>query len=518
MPSTITIVVGVIAIVIGIGLGYGLRILLTQNKIENAEKEANKILDKAKEKLSGADTQGKEIILAAKEDASKVKDRIDKEEKERRREISDMEKRLITKDENLDKKMDDLEKKKEAIIAKDKEVLGVRAEIMEIRDNQKAKLEEVAKLSEDKAKEQLFARIEKENKEEVVKIINDIEAEAKETADEKARDIISASIQRYAAEVATEGTTFSVALPSDDIKGRIIGKEGRNIQAFERASGVDVIIDDTPDVVTISGFDPIRRHIAKRALERLVKDGRIQPSRIEEVLQKAEEEINQEMKKAGEAAVLELGLTGLQPDLIKIIGRLKFRTSYGQNILKHSVESAHIAALMATQLGMKDIRLVKLTTLMHDIGKALDHEYEGSHIELSRDIAKKYSLPEELIHALEVSHEGFGGPTTPLDFISMAADAISASRPGARRESAENFVKRLEDLEKIATSYDGVAKAYAIQAGREVRIMVQPEKIDDLATTKMARDVAAQIEKEMTYPGQVKVHVIREVRAEGLAK
>jgi len=513
-----SIVIGVIAVIVGACLGYGLRILLTQNKIDNAEKEANKILAKAREKLADADTQSKELILAAKEDASKVKDRIDKEEKERRKEISDLEKRLMTKDENLDRKMDDLEKQKAAIVAKNKEVLEVRDEIMKIRDNQKTKLEEVAKLTEAKAKEQLFARLEKEYKDEALKLIQEIEREARETGDDKAREIISSSIQRYAAEVATEGTTFSVALPSDDIKGRIIGKEGRNIQAFERASGVDVIIDDTPDVVIISGFDPIRRHIAKRALERLVKDGRIQPSRIEEVLKKAEDEINQEMKKAGEAAVMELGLTGLNPDLIKIIGRLNFRTSYGQNILKHSVESAHLATLMAQQLGMKDIRLVKLTALMHDIGKALDHEYEGSHIELSRDIAKKYGLPEELIHALEVSHEGFGGPTTQLDFITMAADAISASRPGARRESAENFVKRLEDLEKIATSYDGVAKAYAIQAGREVRIMVQPDKIDDLSATKIAREVAAQIEKEMTYPGQVKVVVIRETRAEGLAK
>ncbi|RLC37712.1 ribonuclease Y [candidate division Kazan bacterium] len=512
------IIIGAIAIIVGAGLGYGLRIWLTRQKIDNAEKEANKILAKAKEKLAGADAQGKELILNAKEAASKIRDRIDKEEKERRRELSDLEKRLITKDENLDKKMEDLERQKEAIIAKDKEILEVREEILKIRDNQKAKLEEIAKLTEAKAKEQLFARLEKEYKEEALKMIKDIEAEAKETADDKAREIISASIQRYAAEVATEGTTFSVALPSDDIKGRIIGKEGRNIQAFEKASGVDVIIDDTPDVVTISCFDPIRRHIAKRALERLVKDGRIQPARIEEVLEKAEAEINQEIKKAGEAAVMELGLTGLHPDLIKIIGRLQFRTSYGQNILKHSIETAHLAALMAQQLGMKDIRLVKLTALMHDIGKALDHEYEGSHIELSRDIAKKYGLPEELIHALEISHEGFGGPTTQLDFITMAADAISASRPGARRESAENFVKRLEDLEKIATSYEGVAKAYAIQAGREIRIMVQPDKIDDLAAAKMAREVARQIEKEMTYPGQVKVMIIRETRAEDVAK
>ncbi len=501
----------------GAVLGYFLKIILTKQKVETAEKEADKILSKSKEKLAGAEQQGKEIILAAKEEATKLRDKIDKEEKERRAELSDLEKRLLAKDDNLDRRVEDLEKQKEAIVAKDKEVLEVRDEIMKIRDNQLKKLEEVAKLSMVQAKEQLFARLEKEYKDEALKLIKDIEADARNTGDDKAREIIGEAIQRYAAEVATESTSFTLPLPSDDIKGRIIGKEGRNINAFEKITGVDLIIDDTPDVVTISGFDPIRRHIAKRALEKLIKDGRIQPARIEEIVEKAQKEIHQEMKKAGEEAVLELGLTGLHPDLIKIIGRLNFRTSYGQNVLKHSVEAAHLAALMASQIGV-DIRLAKLATLMHDIGKALDHEYEGGHIELSRDIAKKYNLPESIIQAIEVSHEGFGGPKTPLDFITMAADAISAARPGARRESAENFVKRLEDLERIATGYEGVAKAYAIQAGREVRIMVEPGKVDDLQAVKLARNVATQIEKEMTYPGQVKVMVIRETRAEDIAK
>lgn len=513
-----SIVIGVLALLAGAALGYFVKALLTGQKISNAETEANKILGKAKDKLAETDNEAKAMILQAKEEATKLRDKIDKEEKERRVELSALEKRLLTKDETLDKRMDELEKQKDAILKKDKEILSVRDEILAIKENQLKKLEEVAKLPTEQAKEQLFARLEKEYKEELLELIHNIENEARETADEKAREIIAESIQRYAAEVATENTTFNVPLPNDEIKGRIIGKEGRNIQAFEKASGVDLIIDDTPDVVTISGFDPIRRHIAKRALEQLIKDGRIQPSRIEELLTKAEEEINKDMKKAGEAAVLELGLTGLSPDLIKIIGRLEFRTSYGQNVLKHSVEAAHIATLIATQLGMTDLRMVKLAALMHDIGKALDHEYEGSHIDLSRDIAKKYNLPEPVVHALETSHEGFGGPSTPLDFITMAADAISAARPGARRESAENFVKRLQDLERIATSYDGVGKAYAIQAGREIRIMVQPEKVDDLEAVKMATNIAKQIEKEMTYPGQVKVHVIREVRAEAIAK
>ncbi len=512
-----SVIYWIIAGVVGALVGYYIRIVIARQKIEKAEQDADKILNKAKEKLVTAEQQAKEIVLEGKEEASKLREKSEKEERERRSEILDLEKRIISKDEHLERKLEDLDKQKEAILNKDKEIQEVKEEILKIRDNQLKKLEDVARLTRDEAKEQLFARVEKEYKDDVLGIIRRVEQEANDQAENKAREIISEAIQRYAADTATESTVFSVQIPSDDLKGRIIGKEGRNIHAFEKATGVDLIIDDTPDTVVISGFDPIRRHIAKRALERLVKDGRIQPSRIEEMVEKADKEINAEMKKAGEDAVLELGLTGLHPDLIKIIGRLQFRTSYGQNILRHSIEAAHLAAMMAAQLGM-DVRLTKLATLMHDIGKALDHEYEGSHIELSRDIAVKYGMPAEVIQALEVSHEGFGGPKTALDFIVMAADAISASRPGARRESAENFVKRLEDLERIATSYEGVGKAYAIQAGREVRIMVQPDKIDDLAAAKLAHNVARQIEKEMTYPGQVKVMVIREVRSENVAK
>jgi ribonuclease Y len=511
-------ILGLVALVVGGLGGYVARNYLNAGKISNAEAAAEKILAKAKAQLAEAEQHSKEVILEAKEEASKIRERSEKEEKERRSELLDLEKRFIAKDEQLSKKLDDLDGQKDAIIAKDKEVQEIRTEILKIKENQLKRLEEVAKLSTADAKDQLFARLEKEYKEEILTLLRGVESEAKDQAEEKARDIISEAIQRYAGDVATENTTFAVNIGGDDLKGRVIGKEGRNIQAFEKATGIDLIIDDTPGMVIISGFDPIRRHVAKRALERLVKDGRIQPSRIDEVVEKAEKEVHADIKKAGEEAVIELGLTGLDPDLIKIIGRLNFRTSYGQNVLHHSVEAAHIAALMASQLGFKDIRLVKLATLMHDIGKALDHEYEGSHIELSRDIAVKYGLPKEVIHAIEVSHEGFGGPTSTVDFLVMAADAISAARPGARRESAENFVRRLEDLEKIAKSYEGVAKAYAIQAGREVRIMVEPEKVDDLAAARLAHNVARQIEKEMTYPGQVKVNVIREVRAEDLAR
>ncbi|MEZ4210401.1 MAG: ribonuclease Y [Patescibacteria group bacterium] len=508
----------IVALLIGGIVGYFGRTFLNGQKIANAEADANRILGQAKDKLASSEQEAKGIVLQAKEEASKIREKAETEEKQRRSELLDLEKRFLAKDEQLSKKLDDIDAQKEAIIAKDKEIQEIRTEILKIKDNQIAKLEAVASLSKEEAKSQLFTRLEKEYKDEVLALMKSIESDAKESAEDKARDIIAEAIQRYAAEVATENTTFAVNIGTDELKGRVIGKEGRNIQAFEKATGVDLIIDDTPGMVIISGFDPLRRHVAKRALERLVKDGRIQPSRIEELVEKAEKEIAAEIKKAGEDAVLELGLTGLHPDLVKIIGRLNFRTSYGQNVLKHSVEAAHIAATMAAQMGYKDLRLIKLATLLHDIGKALDHEYEGSHIELSRDIAVKYGLPKEVIHALEVSHEGFGGPTSIVDFLVMAADAISAARPGARRESAESFVRRLEDLERIATSYEGVGKAFAIQAGREVRIMVEPDKIDDLEAARLAQNVAKQIEKEMTYPGQVKVNVIRETRAEGIAK
>lgn len=508
----------IIALAGGALAGYYGRTYLNSQKINNAEADAEKILAKAKERLTQAETESKELVLSAKEEASKLRDKFEVEEKQRRTEMLELEKHFLAKDEQLTRKLEDIDSQKEAILTKDREIQEIRTEILKIKDNQLKKLEEVAKLPREEAKEQLFTRLEREYKDELLALLKNTETEARDQAEDKAREIISEAIQRYAAETATENTTFAVNIGGDDLKGRVIGKEGRNIQAFEKATGVDLIIDDSPGVVIISGFDPIRRHVAKRALERLVKDGRIQPSRIDEVVEKAEKEVQAEIKKAGEEAVIELGLTGLHPDLVKIIGRLNFRTSYGQNVLRHSVEAAHIAALMASQLGFRDIRLIKLATLLHDIGKALDHEYEGSHIELSRDIAVKYGLPQEVIHALEVSHEGFGGPTTVVDFLVMASDAISAARPGARRESAENFVRRLEDLEKIATSYEGVSKAYAIQAGREVRIMVEPDKIDDLAAARLAHNVARQIEKEMTYPGQVKVNVIREIRAEDIAR
>ena len=507
----------IVYIAAGLLIGYYLRSLTTQKKISNAEAEANKIIKKAQDKLDEAGKKEKEIVISAKEEASKIRERAEKEEQQRRSEISDLDKRLRQKDDLLDKRAMELDKKQEMVYEQDKEIKGVREEILKIREQQETRLSEIAKLSKEEAKDLLLKRAEKEAKDDVVKLIHDIESEAKETADARARDIVAMAIQRYAGETAVENTTNAIAIPSDEMKGRIIGKEGRNIQAFERATGVDLIVDDTPDVVVISSFDPVRRAVAKNALEKLLADGRIQPSRIEEVVERAQKEINNEMKKAGEEAVMELGLSGLPLDLIKLVGRLKYRTSYGQNILHHSVEAAHLAAMMASQIGA-DVRLAKLATLMHDIGKALDHEFEGTHIELSRDIAVKYGLPKEVIQAVEVSHEGAGGPKSAIDFISMAADAISAARPGARRESMEQFIKRLSDLENIAKSFPGIDRAYAIQAGREVRVLVIPEEIDDLGIIKLAKEMAQKIEKEMTYPGTVKVNIIRETRAEDLAK
>jgi len=498
-------------------LGYYLRWSLSQRKVSHAEAEADKILKKAQEKLDDANKKEKEIVLSAKEDASNIRERAEKEEQSRRSELSELDKRLRQRDENLDQRAVELDKKQVTIYEQDQAIKEVKEEILKIREQQEEKLIALSKLTKEEAKELLLKRAEKEAKDDIIKVMRDIENQAREEADAKARDIIAMAMQRYAGETSAENTTNVVPIPSDEMKGRIIGKEGRNIQAFERATGVDLIVDDTPDVVVVSSFDPVRRAIAKNALEKLVSDGRIQPSRIEEVVEKAEKEINTEIKKAGENAVMELGLTGLPPDLVKLIGRLKYRTSYGQNILHHSIETAHLAGLMASQIGA-DVRLSKLAALMHDIGKALDHEFEGGHDELSRDIAIKYGLPKEVIQAIEVSHEGAGGPKTAIDFISMAADAISASRPGARRESLEQFVKRLGELENIAKSFPGIDRVYAIQAGREVRVLVIPEEVDDLGIIKLAKEIAQKIEKDMTYPGTVRVNVIRELRAEDVAK
>ncbi len=504
-------------LLLGAGVGYGVRHYLARRRTLSAESEASKIINQAKERLEAAARKEQEILLKAKEAAAAIREKAENQAEKRRAELSELEGRLLKKDELLDGRQEELDKRKIFLETQDKELQALKQEILGIKEKQEQKLQTIAKLTKEEAKAELLKKVEQEHRDDLLKVIHQVEAETQEAAEEKAREIISSAIQRYAAETAAETTTATVALPSDEMKGRIIGKEGRNIQAFERAAGVDVIVDDTPGVVTISTFDPVRRAIAKRALEKLVSDGRIQPARIEEVLEKATREINQEIKKAGEEAILELGLTGLHPDLVKLIGRMKFRSSYGQNLLRHSLEVAHLATTLASQIGA-DSRTVKLAALLHDIGKALDHEFEGPHADLSAEVVRKFSLGERVEKAVASHHEEFGGPNTPEDFVVMAADAISSARPGARRESLEQFLKRLEDLEDIATSYPGVDRAFAIQAGREIRVMVEPKEIDDLGAYRLAKEIAAEIEKRLSYPGTIKVTVIREVRAEETAK
>ena len=420
------------------------------------------------------------------------------------------------REENLDRRMDSLDEEKKKLFEKEKEINFIKSEISKIRDRQKDSLEKIAKLKKEEAKDLLLRDVEKEYKDELIRKIKEQKEIAKEEAQNAAREILATVIQRLAAEQTIETTTTAVNLPSDDMKGRIIGKEGRNIQIFEKETGTDLIIDDTPDTVVISSFDPIRRHVAKVALEKLIADGRIHPARIEELVKKAREEINQQVKEAGEQAVYETGVAGLHPDLLKILGRLKFRTSYGQNVLQHSIEMSYIAAMLAAELGA-DVNLAKKAALLHDIGKAVDHDIPGAHHHISMDIAKKYGLSDDIVHAIGAHHDDIEAKTVEA-IIVRSADAISSSRPGARRETLDSYVKRLEELENIANSFSGVEKTYAIQAGREVRILVKPEEIDDLSALKLSKDIAKKIEQDLQYPGVIKVNVIRETRAIEFAK
>jgi ribonuclease Y len=486
------------ALAAGLGIGYGLRQTLLKKEEEQASKKA------------------KEIILEAKDEALKIREEIKKEEQERKKYLEDLENSIRKREESLESRFVSLENRREALEEKEKEIAKIRENLLNVRKEQEALLSKIAKISKEEAKKVLLNLVEKEYKDDILKKIKNMEEFAKEEAESKARKIISDVIQRIASEQTTETTVSSIHLPSDEMKGRIIGREGRNIQIFEKETGVDVIIDDTPETVTISAFDPIRREVARIALERLIVDGRIQPSRIEEQVQKAKEEVGKQMREAGEKACLEVGITGLHPDIIKILGRLKYRTSYGQNVLRHSVEAAHIAGLLASELGA-DVNIVKKAALLHDLGKAVDQEISGAHHHISRDIAKKYGFPPEIIHAIEAHHEDIE-PRTVEAIIVKAADAISGARPGARRETLEAYVKRLSELENIANSFPGVEKSYAIAAGREVRIIVKPEEIDDLASAKLAKKIAEKVEKEVQYPGQIKVNVIRETRAVEYAK
>ena len=463
-----------------------------------------------------AETIKKETVLEAKEEAYRIKNENEKELRERRNELQRNERRLLQREETLDKKIDGIEQREQQLNQKIKEAENTEASIKELYDKQLKELETISGLSMDEAREILLSSVERDARHDAAIMLRDIEAKTKEEADKRARNIISLAIQRCAADHVAETTVSVVSLPNDEMKGRIIGREGRNIRTLETATGVDLIIDDTPEAVILSGFDPVRREVARIALERLITDGRIHPGRIEEMVEKARREVDTQIREAGEQAIFEVGIHGLHHELIKLIGRLKYRTSYGQNVLKHSIEVAHLAGMMASELGA-NVALAKRAGLLHDIGKAVDHEVEGPHAQIGADLAKKYRENNQVIHAIQ-AHHGDVEPSTVEAVLVQAADAISAARPGARRETLESYIKRLEKLEEIANSFEGVDKSFAIQAGREIRILVKPENVNDADTIIMAKEIVKRIETELEYPGQIKVNVIRETRAVEFAK
>lgn len=509
----IYVLIAVISLAVGAFAGMILRKKVAEGKIGSAEEEAKRIvLDAEKE----AETKKKEALIEAKEEILRQRNESEREMKERRSEISKTERRLVQKEENLDKKSETLEKKNEQLDRKLKDVDAVHAQAEEALAKQLTVLEEISGLSINEAKEQLIEKVESQVKHELAQRLDELETQFKEESEEKARNILSLAIQRCAADHVAEATISAVALPSEEMKGRIIGREGRNIQKIETLTGVELIIDDTPEAITISGFDPVRREVARIALEKLISDGRIHPARIEEMVEKAQKEVDASVKQAGERATFEVGIHGIHPELVKLLGRLRYRTSYGQNVLKHSIEVAFLAGIMADELGV-DAATARRAGLLHDIGKAFPHDVEGSHVEIGVNAAKKYKESKEVIHAIEAHHNDVE-PKTIVAVLVQAADAISAARPGARREDMENYIKRLQKLEEIATSFDGIDKAYAIQAGREVRVMVKPEQINDDGMKLIAREMAAKIQAEMKYPGQIKVHLIRESRVADFAK
>jgi ribonuclease Y len=470
----------------------------------------------AKKSIRESEQKQKELLLKAKDEALKIKEEATREEATKRKYLEEIERDLRRKEESIDRRAESIDSERENVLKKEKEIREVKSQILKIKDEQQEALQKVAKMKKEEAKELLLSMVEKEYREDLVGKIKAEKQKAKDEAEVVAREIISTVVERLAAEHTSESTVASVTLPSDEMKGRIIGREGRNIQIFEKVTGVDVLIDDTPDTVTISSFDPIRRHVAKVALEKLISDGRIQPSRIEEIVEKVKKDTTQEIKEAGEQAAYEVGVVGLDPDLVKILGRLKFRTSYGQNVLRHSIEVAHLAGMLAAELNA-DVNMAKKAGLLHDLGKAVDHEVPGAHHHISMDIAKRYGLSEKLINAIGAHHEDIE-PKTVEAILVRAADAISGARPGARRESLESYIKRLTELENIANTFPGVEKSYAIQAGREVRIIVRPQEVDDLSALKLSKNIAKKIEQDLQYPGTIKVNVIRETRATEYAK
>ncbi len=497
--------------------GYSYRKKVAEIKINSAEEEAERILENAKTKsVRDAENAKKEKLLEAKEEIHRERNELEKEIKERRNELQRQERRVQQKEDTIDKKNQVLEKKEEQVQHKLAEADAVKEEAEKVKKLQLSQLEKIAELTVPEAKDLLLRQVEEDTRHEAAILIKSIEDQAKEEAEIKARNIITGAIQRCAADHVAETTVSVVPLPNDEMKGRIIGREGRNIRAIETLTGIDLIIDDTPEAVILSGFDPVRREIARLSLEKLIVDGRIHPGRIEETVEKSRREVEAIIKQEGEQATFDTGVHGLHPELIKLLGRLKYRTSYGQNVLKHSVEVSHLAGLMAAELGA-DVTLAKRAGLLHDIGKAIDHEVEGSHVTIGAELAKKYKENEKVIHAI-MAHHGDVEPNSCVACLVQAADTISAARPGARRENIESYIKRLETLEEIANSFAGVERSFAIQAGREVRIMVKPERVSDEETVILAKDIVKKIESTMEYPGQIKVNVIRETRTVDYAK
>ena len=513
MNSVIVVATFLISLAIGIVVGMTIRKKIAESKIESAEQEAKRVVDLAKVE---AENMKKEEIFKAKEEIMNSRKELDQEIKERRSEVQKQESRMIQKEENLDRRSENLEKKERDLDKEYQSLENQKEEVNKVYEKQVEELQKIASLSKDEAREYLLNEMDKEITTEKAKLIRELNQKAKEDANKNAKEIISYAVQKCAADHTSETTVSIVSLPSDEMKGRIIGREGRNIKALETLTGIDLIIDDTPEAVILSGFDPLRREVARIALEKLIDDGRIHPAKIEEMVEKAKEELNTIIKEEGERAALEAGVNNLHPDIIRLLGKLKYRTSYGQNVLSHSIEVSNLARIMAEELGL-DAKRARRAGLLHDIGKALDHDMEGTHVQIGVDILKKYKENSLIINAVE-AHHGDVEPQTLEAVLVQAADAISASRPGARRETLEAYIKRLENLESIADSFDGVEKSFAIQAGREVRIIVKPDKITDDQMTVLARNVSKRIEDEMDYPGQIKVNIIREKRVVDYAK
>ena len=517
MPIGIVIAVAVVLIVVAAVISHFLTVSNLKNnaesKIGNAEARAREIIDDA---VKTAEAKKKESLLEIKEESIKNKNELEKETKERRSELQRYEKRVLSKEEALDKKSEAIERREAGFTAKEEELRQREAKVEELSQQRVQELERISGLTSEQAKEYLLKTVEEDVKHDTAKMIKELEAQAKEEADKKAKEYVVTTIQRCAADHVAETTISVVQLPSDEMKGRIIGREGRNIRTLETLTGVELIIDDTPEAVVLSGFDPIRREVARIALEKLIVDGRIHPARIEEMVEKAQKEVDTMIREEGEAAALEVGVHGIHPELIKLLGRMKFRTSYGQNALKHSVEVAQLSGLLAGEIGL-DVRLAKRAGLLHDIGKSIDHDVEGSHIQIGVDLCRKYKESPTVINAVE-AHHGDVEPETLIACVVQAADTISAARPGARRETLETYTNRLKQLEDITNQFKGVDKSFAIQAGREIRVMVVPEQVSDADMVLLARDIAKQIEFELEYPGQIKVNVIRESRVTDYAK